>query len=86
MKQKVTFIVFFLILIPSFFNTLFANETKSKPKEITMGFLQPKGHPVMEWLTLQYTEAFSRMGIKMKSKYYPAKRLSVMSNSGLVDG
>jgi hypothetical protein len=70
-----------------FFQTLTANEkTVKTPNEITMGFLQPPGHPVMEWLTLLYTDAFNRINIKMNRKYYPAKRLSRMSNSGVIDG
>ncbi|MCP3688176.1 MAG: amino acid ABC transporter substrate-binding protein [Gammaproteobacteria bacterium] len=79
----------FLVLIYVFFSTqaLQADSyTVAKPDSVVMGFLQPPGHPVMEWLTLLYTEAFKRVGVKMTREYHPAKRLSIILNNGEVDG
>lgn len=39
-----------------------------------------------KWLEMIYTEAYKRLGFKIDYKGYPAKRASLLSDSGEVDG
>ncbi len=55
-------------------------------KQIVMGFHQPIGNPIGDWLSTLYTEAFRRIGYKMIRKTYPSKRLTTLLNKGKIDG
>jgi polar amino acid transport system substrate-binding protein len=53
---------------------------------MVMTSMLPEDSVQGKWMKLIYTEAFRRMGIEMVYKYLPAKRATVESGQGEVDG
>lgn len=62
-----------------------AGAAESGPKMVMTSML-PEDSTQGKWMKLIYTEAFRRIGMKMVYKYLPAKRATVESNEGGVDG
>ncbi len=61
--------------------------SKAETKFITMvGTEGTKKSAQGKWLSLIYTEAFNRLGYSLKYIGYPAKRASLLSDRGKVDG
>lgn len=54
--------------------------------EVMLATQRVLDEPAGVFLTLLYTEAFKRLGIKLNIRQYPAKRASVLSDSGAADG
>jgi hypothetical protein len=53
---------------------------------ITLGTQKPIESPAGRYLNLVYTEAFKRLGRPFVYQTYPAKRSSILSDSGELDG
>jgi len=74
-------ILSFMATVLSFYKSSAAQET------ITFAFLEkPSRHPAWRLAELVYTEAFLRLGKEFHYEIYPAKRASIMLNTGQVDG
>jgi ABC-type amino acid transport substrate-binding protein len=56
------------------------------PRPLSFVYVQPESTPKAQWLIRIYTEALGRMGMEFKFVEVPAKRASLYSNSGRVDG
>lgn len=54
--------------------------------EISLGTQKPLDSPSGTFLNLVYTEAFKRLGITFKYQHYPARRSTLLSDSGALDG
>ena len=55
-------------------------------KEFVLAYTLPADHNLSRFLTLVYTEAFSRLGLSYQIEILPPERASELVNSGLVDG
>ncbi|WP_051249664.1 hypothetical protein [Maridesulfovibrio zosterae] len=75
------FLLFFLMFMPLMRQIAVARES------FTMAFaMEPSKHPGWRLAELIYTEAFRRLGKEFRYNVFPAKRSSLMANSGKVDG
>lgn len=54
--------------------------------EINLGTQKPLDSSSGAFLNLVYSEAFKRLGITFKYQHYPARRSTLLSNSGVLDG
>lgn len=74
-------LISFLLLI-----SLHAPWAWSTENEITLGTQKPLDSPSGTFLNLVYTEAFRRIGYKLIYQTFPAKRSSLLSDNGTLDG
>ncbi len=83
MKNVIKVFIMLLLVLPMIMNDsrIFAAEN-----QIVLVTQKPQDSPAGKFLNLVYTEAFKRLGMVFVYKTYPAKRCSVMSDSGKVDG
>jgi len=77
-----------IVLVLSFMTTVLSFDKSCSAEEtITFAFWEePSQHPAWRSAELVYTEAFRRLGMKFRYEIYPAKRASMMINTGQVDG
>jgi len=61
-------------------------EMIEEKKEISLAYTLPEDHNLSRFLTLVYTEAFSRLGLSYQIEFLPPERASELANSGVVDG
>ena len=75
-----------ILLIIAFLFITSAQSTDIKKTIILVGSKSTKNSFYGKWLTLIYTDAFKQLGYTLKYKSYPAKRASLLSDNGKVDG
>ncbi len=77
-------IVIFLLVLFSSMNALSAPNSSQEINLVGTNGTKNSSHGTL--LTLIYTEAFKRLGYKLRYYSFPAKRASHLSDSGQVDG
>ena len=55
-------------------------------KKYLIVYTLPQDHNLSRFLTLIYTEAFSRLGLSFEIEILPPERTSELANNGVVDG
>lgn len=83
MTNVITLILLFSLLLPIVMND---SGAFAADKEIKLGTQKPLDSPVGKFLDLLYTEAFRRLGMIFVYETFPAKRSSLMSDIGKLDG
>ncbi len=74
------------LLVSSMSIPLYLQANEIKKTIVMVGSRSTKESFHGKWLTLIYTEAFKRLGYRLEYKAYPAKRASMLSDLGKVDG
>ncbi|MDO6683909.1 MULTISPECIES: hypothetical protein [unclassified Agarivorans] len=91
-KLKTSLVISIVLLLTfSVVRSVQAESEVSKPDVLVLAVIQSKNDPlyvkpVQQWFINIYTEAFSRMGITLRYRIFPAKRASLYSDKGEVDG
>lgn len=57
-----------------------------KDNTFFMAINRPETEPYYTWIEMIYREVFTRLDIRLKTKYYPLMRASYVANKGQVDG
>ncbi len=83
MRHFFSVFLLLLLLLPL---TTRALGVEAAENQITLGTQKPLESPAGAYLNLVYTEAFKRMGMKFVYQTFPAKRSSLLSDSGVLDG
>jgi ABC-type amino acid transport substrate-binding protein len=80
--------IILILLIIMFINTGVCQERESTLKDNTfvMAMLRAENDHLGKWQRMTYTEIFKRLGMKIEFRDYPAKRASMETDAGNVDG
>lgn len=82
-KNVITVFLLFSLVLPLLVNDTYVFAAE---KTITLSTQKSKDSPAGKFLDLIYTEAFKRLGMIFVYQTFPAKRSSILSDTGKVDG
>lgn len=85
-SSKIKILILLSILNFSFFSIWFSDAASASENQIILGTHKPQETPAGTYLNLIYSEAFRRLGLTLVYQYFPAKRSSLMSDNGTIDG